>query len=52
MTKSIKKLIFQFLLLTIGATLFSGITFATEGSNALDLLEQAFDPAIQKTTVI
>ena len=46
---SIKNLIFStfFILISI-----SPITHATEGSNTHDLLQQAFDPAIQQNVVV
>lgn len=46
---SIKSLIFStfFAIFSIGS-----ISQATEGSNAYDLLQQAFDPAIQADTVV
>ncbi|MBB1543960.1 hypothetical protein HXK74_00940 [Candidatus Gracilibacteria bacterium] len=46
---SIKSLIFS-TFLTI--TAISGTSYATEGSNAYDLLQQAFDPAIQQNVVV
>ncbi len=46
---SIKSLIFS-TFLTI--TAISWTSYATEGSNAYDLLQQAFDPAIQQNVVV
>ena len=50
--RKLKFLLLSWVLLSGSWLLTLNLSFATEGSNAHDLLEQAFNPAIQANSVI